>query len=96
MAFRLSLSHSSGSLPQETNQVSANEIHPWLVASNLAARSRPQLFTFRDLWAWLNVRMEGPRGALSVGSCRWPSRRNAYLGRKRSWPRVSVIQTVHG
>jgi hypothetical protein len=40
---------------------------PGLVASNLAARSRPQLFTFPALWAWLNVRMERPRGALSVG-----------------------------
>jgi hypothetical protein len=31
--------------------------------SNLAALPRQQLFILRDLWAWLNNSLEGPRAA---------------------------------
>ena len=35
--------------------------------SNLAALLRQQLFIFRDLWAWLNVPLEGPPAARQLG-----------------------------
>jgi hypothetical protein len=35
--------------------------------SNLAALLRQQLFTFRDLWAWLNNPLDGPPAARQLG-----------------------------